>query len=129
MQKILIIDDSEFDRRMIKSAMTSVCKNVTFLELSNGVTALDMIRSEVPRLTILDIRMPKVSGWDVLEKIKADKSLIGLRVVMMSGSKSASDVEKAIENGAHGFYTKPNTRSDYGRIASDLKAAYLDFAA
>lgn len=127
--KILVIDDSEFDRRMIVSAMKAVCENLVCVELSGGMSAIETMRHEKPSLTILDIRMPGISGWDVLENIQAEETLRGSKVVIMSGTSSKLDVEKASINGAHGFYTKPNTRSDYSIVASDLKASFLDVAA
>ena len=128
-KKILVIDDSEFDRRMIVSAMRSVCADLTCVELSNGSTAVEAMHRERPNLTIVDIRMPGISGWDVLEKIRSDTVLESMKVVMMSGSTSRFDIEKATQNGAQGFYTKPHTRSDYGDVATNLKASFLDLAA
>ncbi len=127
--KILVIDDSEFDRRMIVSAMKAVCENLTCVELSGGMSAVETMCEERPSLTILDIRMPGISGWEVLDEIKAEKALRGSKVVIMSGTSSETDVQRAATSGAHGFYTKPNTRTDYGVVASDLKASFLNAAA
>ena len=127
--KILIIDDSEFDRRMIVRAMNSVCENLTCVELSNGMSAVETMHQENPSLTIVDIRMPGISGWDVLENIRTDEALSGRKVVMMSGTGSEVDVEKATTCGAQGFYTKPHTSIDYCAVASRLKASFLELAA
>ena len=129
MKKILVIDDSEFDRRMIMSAIRSVCDDVDCVELSSGELAVDVIRAENPLLTIIDIRMPGLSGWDVLSEIRADKALEEIKVVMMSGSHAKEDIWKASRRGAHGFYTKPHKQSDYSLVATDMKNAYLDAAA
>lgn len=127
--KILIIDDSEFDRRMIVRAMKSVCENLTCVELSNGTSAVETMREENPWLTIVDIRMPGISGWEVLDNIRTEAALSDSKVVMMSGTSSEVDVEKATSNGAQGFYTKPHTSLDYSAVASSLKASFLDLAA
>ena len=129
MQNILIIDDSEFDRRMIVSAMKSTCEDITCFELSHGEKALEMMRRESPELTIVDIRMPGLSGWEVLDQIKADKDLCDLNVIMMSGSHSGDDIKMASEKGADGFYTKPNSQLDYHSVAADLKNTYFNTAA
>lgn len=129
MQNILIIDDSEFDRRMIVSAMKSACHDVRCVELSQGDKALEIMRSEVPRLTILDIRMPGMSGWEVLDKIKNDKMLCDFNIVMMSGSHSEDDIEMASLKGANGFYTKPHKQSGYHLVAKDIKDSYFNTAA
>lgn len=70
--------------------------------------------------------MPDISGWNVLEKIRYDKVLRGMQVVMMSGPSSRFDIEKATLNGVQGSYTKPHTRSDYGDVATNLKTSFLD---
>ena len=129
MQKILVIDDSEFDRRMIVSAMKSACNDVRCFELSEGDKVLEIMRSEAPSLTIVDIRMPGMSGWEVLDKIKADETLSEFNVVMMSGSHSEEDIEMASQKGADGFYTKPHKQSDYRLVATDIKNSYFSTAA
>jgi CheY-like chemotaxis protein len=127
--KILIIDDSEFDRRMIVSAMQSVCENLTCVELENGTSVVETMQQEKPWLTIVDIRMPGISGWEVLDNIRTEEALSRSKVVMMSGTSSEIDVEKATTNGAQGFYKKPHTRVDYGVVAAQLKASFLNLAA
>ncbi len=129
MQNILVIDDSEFDRRMIVSAMKSACNDIRCVELAQGDKVLEIMRSEVPRLTIIDIRMPGMSGWDVLDKIKADAALCNSNIIMMSGSHSEGDIEMASQKGADGFYTKPHKQSDYRLVAADIKNSYLNTAA
>jgi two-component system phosphate regulon response regulator PhoB len=129
MPTVLIIDDSEFDRRMIMTAMKFACDNLKCVELSKGERALETMRSESPSLTILDIRMPGMSGWDVLEQIKSDDVLRGLNVVMMSGSHSVGDIKMAETKGADGFYTKPHKKSDYIVVADDMRRTYINIAA
>jgi len=129
MKKILVIDDSEFDRRMILSAMNSICDDLSCVELSNGALAAETMLSEEPKLTIVDIRMPGMSGWDVLAEIKADERIKHLKVIMMSGASSVEDIQRASANGALGFYTKPHKRAGYDLVAADIKTTYLDIAA
>jgi CheY-like chemotaxis protein len=129
MEKILVIDDSEFDRRMIMSAISTVCEDLTCVELSCGDLAIETMKAEAPKLTIVDIRMPGIDGWGVLERIRADETLKSSKVIMMSGSSSEADIERATSSGAHGFYTKPHLRSGYASVAADIKKAYLDAAA
>ncbi len=125
-KKILIIDDSAFDRGMISVAMKDVCSDLRCLELSSGVTALETIRTEMPDLTIVDIRMPELSGWDIIKHVQDDEGLRDHKVVVMSGSRSDLDIEKASKIGAHGYYTKPDSKVGYRRIAEELKLKFLD---
>lgn len=129
MQNVLVIDDSEFDRRMIVSAMKKTCDGVRCVELSHGENVLEVMRSAAPSITIVDIRMPGMSGWDVLDKIKADETLCDFNVVMMSGSHSEEDVSLASKKGANGFYTKPHKQSDYRLVATEIRDMYFNTAA
>ncbi len=126
MNKLLIVDDSEFDRRMLASALRRNCIDIEIIELADGRDVVKTMRLKSPKLTVLDIRMPSMSGWDVLDDIKADGRLSNHNVVMMSGSYSNQDTELAVTKGADAFYTKPHSLIDYGKIANNMKTAFID---
>ena len=128
MQRILIIDDSAFDRRMISSAMKSNGDSFEFVELSHGKVAVETIKALGPDLTVLDIRMPGKSGFDVLDEIRAEKSLQNHKVIVMSGSSADTDKEMAAEKGASAYFTKPSSVAAYRDVASEIKHAYLELA-
>ncbi len=128
MKRILIIDDSAFDRRMISSAMKTVGTPFEFIELSHGKVALETIKETQPDLTVLDIRMPGKSGFDLLDEIRAEKSLKDLKVIIMSGSNADIDKALATEKGATDYFTKPNSVAAYRDVASRIKESYLELA-
>jgi len=64
---ILVIDDSEFDRRMIMRALRRMDKSLGFEELNNGSGVLETLAQSRPDLILLDIRMPGPSGFEVLD--------------------------------------------------------------
>lgn len=125
MARILIIDDSEFDRRMMTLAMKSTGIPLDYHELSNGNDALTTIREFQPDLTLLDIRLPGKSGFDVLSDIRSDNGLKTLRVVLVSGSKADCDRDRALAMGACAYYQKPHRREDYASMAGEINREFL----
>lgn len=72
MPHILVIDDNEFDRRMVTKAMKSVADDLTYEELERGERALETIKSTLPDMVLLDIRMPGIGGFEALRRIRSD---------------------------------------------------------
>lgn len=84
-QKILIVDDSKVIRMQIQEMLPK--GNFEILEAKDGVEGMEMIQESRPHLILLDFFMPRMNGWEVVQKLKADPALISLPVVMMSGRK------------------------------------------
>lgn len=84
-QKILIVDDSKVIRMQIQEMLPK--GNFEILEAKDGVEGLEMIQENRPHLILLDFFMPRMNGWEVVQKLKSDPGLISLPVVMMSGRK------------------------------------------
>lgn len=126
MRRILIIDDSAFDRRMISSALKATGETFEFVELSHGAVAVDTIKDVAPDLIVLDIRMPGKSGFDVLDEIMADAQLRESKVIVMSGSGAEVDKSTAQQKGASAYYTKPGSLLDYRQVAEEIGASYLE---
>lgn len=129
MAHILVIDDSEFDRRMIMRALRHTDKSLGFEELTNGSGVLETLQLSRPDLILLDIRMPGPSGFEVLEAIKSHESFYNCNVVMISGSKASCDKEMAKEKGAAAYFQKPNSRAGYKDLAAQISQDYLQIAA
>lgn len=125
MDKVLIIDDSEFDRKMIKKAIAFNRNNVEFTELSNGRSVSDMIVSEAPKMVIVDIRMPGMDGFKVLETIRSNPAFCNLPIVMVSGSEQPEDREMAEARGANGYFVKPPSAADYFSLGRNIYDQYL----
>ncbi|HEY9648378.1 MAG TPA: response regulator [Chroococcidiopsis sp.] len=91
-QKILIVDDSKIIRTQIREMLPK--GNFEVLEAQDGVDALDIIAADYPNLILLDFFMPRMNGWEVVQKIQAHPRWQSIPVVMMSGRRE--DVEKAV---------------------------------
>lgn len=106
MQKLLIVDDEKWIRRGLKVKLEELGYQFEeILEAKNGMDALEIIEKELPKLVITDIRMPKMSGIDVIrEGIKISKDI---KFVIISGYAEFDYAEKAINMGAKGYLLKP----------------------
>ncbi len=115
--EILFAEDSADDatltiRALIKSGLSNKLYHV-----KDGAEALDFLYAknnyasrnikEYPKLILLDLKMPKVSGMEVLEKIKADPSLNSIPVVILTSSKEDPDIKRCYELGANSYIVKP----------------------
>ena len=112
--EVLIVDDSDDDVVLLKEAFVD-CPLVNFVETVNGgEEALCYLRGEMPYqnsrrpgLVLMDINMPRKSGFEVLAEMRADERLARVPVVMLTSSKQESDILHAYANGACSFISKP----------------------
>lgn len=84
-QKVLIIDDGKTIRMQVRDMLPKTSFEV--LEAQDGLEGLNLIRKERPNLILLDFFMPKMNGWEVLEKMQAHPELQKIPLVVMSGRK------------------------------------------
>ena len=102
--KILWVEDDKFLSEILSKRFVSLGYNL--LKANNGKEALSIIEKESPDVIMLDIIMPDVNGFDVLQKIKIQDRFKKTPVVMLSNLSSASDIEKSKKLGAVGFIVK-----------------------
>jgi len=102
---VLIVDDIPVNIILLKTMLTRT--NVRILTATNGQEALDIVRSSKPELILLDIQMPIMNGWEVLQTIKEDPELKDIAVIAVSAYTSAEDIEQSMKLGAAGFIKKP----------------------
>lgn len=84
-QKILIVDDSKVIRMQVQEMLPK--SNVEILEAKDGVEGMELVQQNHPNLILLDFFMPRMNGWEVVQKLQADPKLTTIPVVMMSGRK------------------------------------------
>ena len=115
--EILFAEDSIDDANLTIRALTKSGLTHKLHHVKDGAEALDFIYCkgvyalrnirENPKLILLDLKMPKVSGMQVLEKLKSDPKLKSIPVVMLTSSKEDPDVEKCYALGANSYIVKP----------------------
>ena len=90
----------------------------------DGQEALDLLRRERPRLVLLDVMMPKKNGFEVCQELRADESLKGTLVLMLTAKGRDTDVEKGLGVGADAYMTKPFATKDLvAKVAEMLGTA------
>ena len=100
-QKLLIADDEAYIRTLLEQTLEEVEDDgVEILTADNGASALDIIQSERPTLVLLDVMMPKMSGFDVCKAVKADAATRDTYVIILTAKGQEVDKQKAEEVGA-----------------------------
>ncbi|MEM9863232.1 MAG: sigma-54 dependent transcriptional regulator [Myxococcota bacterium] len=105
---ILVVDDEKNIRRTLRMVLEGAGFEV--LDVGTGEDGLKTLKQEEVDLVILDIRLPKMSGIEVLEKVRADSALRNLPVLMISGHASVAEAVSAVQSGATDFFEKPLDR-------------------
>ena len=104
-QKILIVDDAEFNRNMLKEILE---ETYHYLEAENGNQAIQMIGDNSGiDLMLLDINMPQMNGFEVLEIMKRSQCIDETPVIMISSEESVDAMRKAYEMGITDYITRP----------------------
>jgi CheY-like chemotaxis protein len=101
---VLVVDDDPSIRRMIVAALKR--DGYVFQEAPNGKEALDLMRSEHPNVVLLDLMMPVLSGWDVLQARELEPDLKSIPVIIISANR-APEVATAVDKGICAFLPKP----------------------
>lgn len=126
--KIIVADDDADDQYLIKQAFRETLKSYNVQAVSNGMELLELLfetgkgRVEKPDCIILDLNMPLVDGFQVLEKLRKEKSTSDIPVFILSTSRFERDRIKSEEMGANGFYSKPYQFDELKRIIRNICA-------
>jgi CheY-like chemotaxis protein len=116
-ETILLIDDDDNDRLLIQRAFQKAGLKSFLRTVADGREALDYLqcsgkyadrtRYPVPFLALLDLKMPGMAGFEVLQWIRSQPNLRRLLVVVLTSSSLQSDVDRAYELGANSYLVKP----------------------
>jgi adenylate cyclase len=103
--RLLVVDDNKVNRLLLGRGLEQQGHKVSFAE--NGRQALEMLRSTPFDLVLLDIQMPEMDGYQVLEQLTQDTKLREIPVIMTTAMEELDSVVKCIEMGAEDYLTKP----------------------
>jgi two-component system alkaline phosphatase synthesis response regulator PhoP len=122
--KILVVDDNEQNLELLVAYLETLeCSVVTAVD---GVDALEKLALETPDLILLDIMMPRMSGFEVCRKIKSDPTTRDIPVIMVTALNELTDIERGVESGTDDFITKPVNRLELTtRVKSLLRVKHL----
>ncbi len=110
MSKILVVDDEKNIRLVVGKSLEKAGYDVEYAV--DGVEAVDKANNISPDLILLDLRLPKMNGFLVLEALKSDAATEDIPVIILSALSEEDDVQKAISSGAEDFLVKPISQSD-----------------
>jgi|GEM_PF-2972136 len=116
---ILIVDDEEANLQLIGKILQNLDVDITLA--SSGKEALQLLKSLVPDLIILDIIMPSMSGFDVCRKIKSRKPTSEVPIIFLSAKVDSEDIIKGFDIGARDYITKPFIKEELvARVEAQL---------
>jgi two-component system, OmpR family, KDP operon response regulator KdpE len=101
--KVLVVDDEPAIRRFLRTSLTA--QGYLVSEAENGATALEQLRRSAPEILVLDLGLPDIDGFDIIERLRGQGSAIPI-VVLSSRSDETGKV-KALDLGADDYVTKP----------------------
>ncbi|MFO0726281.1 MAG: response regulator [Myxococcota bacterium] len=137
MKELLLIDDNESDARLARHAFAKLGAEQSMLHLRDGGAALDYLFrrgpfeglpfESLPKLILLDLKLPVVCGREVLRALKADPKLRQIPVVILTASSQESDLTECYRVGANSYLQKPIDFEAFEEIAKTLVQYWLRF--
>lgn len=131
LKQILLVEDSRADAEMTLEALSvdSLVNEVIVVE--DGPAALDFLRRNGvhatrppgnPALVLLDLKLPKMDGLEVLREIRSDENLQLIPVVMLTSSAEERDLVQSYRLGANGYVVKPMSFEEFASVVASLGA-------
>ena len=105
MTRILVIDDNEDNRRILRDLLTSAGYEV--LDSLTGEDGVAMARAQSPALILMDIQLPGIDGYEATRQIKADPALRAIPIIAVTSYALSGDDKKAYEAGCDAYVAKP----------------------
>jgi DNA-binding response OmpR family regulator len=105
MAKILIAEDERDIRELV--SLTLQFGGFTVVQAANGAEALEQAQKTLPDLVLLDVRMPKMTGYEACRRIKSMPELRDIPVVFLSAKGQESEIQTGLEAGAEEYILKP----------------------
>lgn len=132
--EILLVEDNDDDAALAIRALKkkNLCNNL--IHLKDGAQALNFIFStgeyagnniQTPKVILLDLKMPKVDGIEVLEKLRADARTRHIPVVIMTSSAEDPDIKRAYEHGVNSYIVKPVDFDSFIDVVTSLGFYWL----
>ena len=120
---ILVVDDNDSSRELLAQQLQR--QEHLVIEASSGERALEVMRSAKPDLLLLDLVMPGLNGYEVLQTIRADEELRRIPVVVLTTSEDEADILASYDLGANAFVTKPVGMDGWIEVASKIEGFWF----
>ncbi len=128
---ILVIDDDPMDRMLIFRSLRELDLDCTLSHLEDGQAVLDFVQHKAAEamdlsLIMLDLKMPKIDGFEVLRRLENHPILEQVPFVVMSSSAINDDIERAYALGARAYVTKPIRHDEFRTAVRTLGSFWLN---
>lgn len=133
--EILLVEDTDTDAEMTVRALRRGGYADHLVWVRDGSEALEFlfgtgsragIATTRPRIIMLDIKMPRVDGFEVLRQIMTDPGLRTVPVLMLTSSAEARDIEQSYELGANSYIVKPVDAAEYRRVIAEVGRYWIE---
>ena len=122
--KILVADDNVQNCELLQAYLDDL--DVDVVTAYDGQETLEKVSAENPDLVLLDIMMPKLSGFEVCRRLKAGDATRDIPIVMVTALNEMADIERAVEAGTDDFLSKPISKLELlTRVKSLLRVRHL----
>ena len=132
---ILLIEDNPADQEMTRRALASANDRIHMEVVDDGELALDFLLrrdvyhsddTPVPHLVLLDLNLPKLSGKDVIRRIRSEESIKHLPLIVLSTSHAQEDIVESYRLGCNSYLLKPNRFDEYVTTMRQLTDYWLN---
>ncbi len=132
---IVVVEDDPNDAELITRAFKKHNLSNQIVLLTDGAKALDFFFCEgdyagstamkTPKVILLDLKLPKIDGIEVLQRLKADERTKNIPVVILTSSSEERDIKAAYELGVNSYVTKPIKFDEFAQVVSELRLYWL----
>lgn len=133
--KILLVEDNPDDQELIRMAFEDGHVANEFIAVDDGVQALDYLFcrgpyagrdiTDIPVVILLDLKLPKIGGLEVLQKLRADPRTALIPVVVLTSSDEESDVIASYQSGVNSYVRKPVDFNQFAEAVKQLQFYWL----
>ncbi|NLF29795.1 MAG: response regulator [Planctomycetes bacterium] len=122
--RVLVVDDNPQNQELLAAYLETMDVEVRIAD--DGLTALQQVAADPPDLILLDIMMPRMSGFEVCTKLKSDPATRDIPVIMVTALDSMADIQRAVDCGTDDFLSRPLSRLELvTRVRNLLKVRHL----
>lgn len=132
--EVLLVEDNPGDVRLVQEAFDIAAIEVDFLIADDGAKAIDVLSRRVegserlPDLVLLDLNLPRMDGFDVLESVSENDELRHLPILVLTSSTDEEDVVKTYAKSANAYLTKPDSPDQLVAMARAIESFWIESA-